>query len=466
MTHGDRFNAIVIGTGQAGKPLARSLAAAGRRTAIIESGHVGGTCINVGCTPTKAMVASARIAHLSRRAADYGVDTGTVRVDLPRVIERKRTIVQQFRDGSRRSLENTPGVELVFGRAQFVEPHRVAVRGSSGGDRVLEAESIFINTGGSPAIPSIVKGADFLTSSTIMELEELPAHLIVLGGGYVGSEFGQMFRRFGSEVTILQRADCLLTREDEDVCDAVAEILREDGIELWFGANVVAVERQTGDDGAYIVTARVGGEEREVYGSHLLVATGRTPNTTGLGLDQAGVETDERGFVVVNDRLETNVSGIYALGDVNGGPAFTHIAYDDYRVIDSNLLGSGGASTASRLVPYTVFIDPELGRVGLSEREAMEAGRHIRVAKLPMANVARAIERSETRGFMKAIVDADTDEILGCAILGIEGGEIMSALQIAMMGGLPYTALRDGVFAHPTLAESLNNLFMAMDVGA
>jgi pyruvate/2-oxoglutarate dehydrogenase complex dihydrolipoamide dehydrogenase (E3) component len=463
MNHGDRFDAIVIGTGQAGKPLARSLAAAGRRTAIVESGHIGGTCVNVGCTPTKAMVASARIAHLGRRSIDYGVDTGTVRVDLQRVVERKRSIVQQFRDGSRRRLEETPGLELIRGRAKFIEPHAVEVRGSLVADRVLEAESIFINTGGNPAIPSVVKDADFLTSSTIMELEEVPAHLIVLGGGYVGSEFGQMFRRFGSEVTILQRADCLLTREDEDVCDAVAEIFREDGIELWFGADVIGVERQTGDGGTYVVTARVGGEEREVYGSHLLVATGRIPNTSGLGLDEAGIATDDRGFVLVNERLETNVPGIYALGDVNGGPAFTHIAYDDYRVIESNLLGTGGVGTASRLVPYTVFIDPELGRVGLSEWEAAEMGRPIRVAKLPMTNVARAIERGETRGFMKAVVDRDTDEILGCAMLGIEGGETMSALQVAMMGGLPYTALRDGVFAHPTLAESLNNLFMAMD---
>jgi pyruvate/2-oxoglutarate dehydrogenase complex dihydrolipoamide dehydrogenase (E3) component len=463
MNHGDRFDAIVIGTGQAGKPLARSLAAAGRRTAIVESGHIGGTCVNVGCTPTKAMVASARIAHLGRRSIDYGVDTGTVRVDLQRVVERKRSIVQQFRDGSGRRLEETPGLELIRGRAKFIEPHAVEVRGSLVADRVLEAESIFINTGGNPAIPSVVKDADFLTSSTIMELEEVPAHLIVLGGGYVGSEFGQMFRRFGSEVTILQRADCLLTREDEDVCDAVAEIFREDGIELWFGADVIGVERQTADGGTYVVTARVGGEEREVYGSHLLVATGRIPNTSGLGLDEAGIATDDRGFVLVNERLETNVPGIYALGDVNGGPAFTHIAYDDYRVIESNLLGTGGAGTASRLVPYTVFIDPELGRVGLSEWEAAEMGRPIRVAKLPMTNVARAIERGETRGFMKAVVDRDTDEILGCAMLGIEGGETMSALQVAMMGGLPYTALRDGVFAHPTLAESLNNLFMAMD---
>lgn len=463
MDHEDRFDAIVIGTGQAGKPLARSLAAAGRRTVIVESGHVGGTCVNVGCTPTKAMVASARIAHLGRRAADYGVDMGGVRVDLQRVVERKRSIVQQFRDGSRRRLEETPGLELVRGRAKFVEPHAIVVQQPTGDDRLLEAESIFINTGGNPAIPSVVKDADFLTSSTIMELEEVPSHLIVLGGGYVGSEFGQMFRRFGSEVTILQRADCLLTREDEDVCDAVAEIFREDGIELWFGADVIGVARQTGDGGAYVVTARVGGEEREVYGSHLLVATGRIPNTSGLGLDEAGVATDDRGFVLVNERLETNVPGIYALGDVNGGPAFTHIAYDDYRVIESNLLRTGGASTTNRLVPYTVFIDPELGRVGLSEWEAAEMGRRIRVAKLPMTNVARAIERGETRGFMKAIVDADSDEILGCAILGIEGGETMSALQVGMMGGLPYTALREGVFAHPTLAESLNNLFMAMD---
>jgi pyruvate/2-oxoglutarate dehydrogenase complex dihydrolipoamide dehydrogenase (E3) component len=301
----------------------------------------------------------------------------------------------------------------------------------------------------------------FLTSTTVQELQTLPRHLVILGGGYVSVEFSQMFRRFGSDVTIVQRGDQLLTQEDRDVAEEAANILREDGVKIELGA--VATHAARGPDGGIVLTIEANGEIREIEGSHLLVATGREPSTAALDLQRAGVKTDERGHVIVDDRLQTNVPGIYALGDVKGGPAFTHIAYDDYRIIETNLLKGGDARVGGRLVPYTVFMDPELGRVGLTEAEARRQGRRIRVAKLPMTHVARAIERSETRGFMKAIVDADTDAILGCAILGIEGGEIMSVVQVAMMGKLPYTALRDGVFSHPTVAESLNNLFMALD---
>jgi pyruvate/2-oxoglutarate dehydrogenase complex dihydrolipoamide dehydrogenase (E3) component len=410
------------------------------------------------------MVASARVAHLANRATDYGVEIGAVRVDLPRVVERKRGVVTSFREGSQRRLETAPGVDLLFGEARFVDARTLAVRDADGAERTLHAETIFINTGGRPAIPRVFdppSDVAFLTSTTIQELEALPRHLVILGGGYVSVEFGQMFRRFGSDVTIVQRGDQLLTQEDRDVAEEVANILREDGVKIVLGA--VATHAARGPDGGIVLTIEANGEIREIEGSHLLVATGREPSTAALDLQRTGVETDERGHVIVDDRLQTSVPGIYALGDVKGGPAFTHIAYDDYRIIETNLLKGGDARTGGRLVPYTVFMDPELGRVGWTEVEARRQGRAIRVAKLPMTHVARAIERSETRGFMKAIVDTDTDAILGCAILGIEGGEIMSVVQVAMMGKLPYTALRDGVFSHPTVAESLNNLFMALD---
>lgn len=465
MTSTEHFDAIVIGAGQAGGPLSTALARTGRKTVLIEREHVGGTCINEGCTPTKTMVASAKVAYLARRAADYGVHTGAVSIDMGRIRQRKRDIVNSWRDSGQRRIEDTPGVTLVFGEASFTGPKTLRVALNDGGARDLTADSIFINTGERPARPSLpgLDSVPFLTSTTIMELDVVPQHLLVLGGGYVGLEFGQMFRRFGAEVSIVQRGKQLLGREDDDVADEIAKILREDGVDVLLETSAVSVTR--GDDGH--IHLKVGGPNREhtLTGSHLLVAAGRVPNTDTLNLSAAGIETDNRGYVRVNDKLETNAPGVYALGDVKGPPAFTHISYDDFRIIRANLIEGGQATTRDRLVPYTVFIDPQLGRVGLSEAEARERGRAIRVAKLPMEYVARALETDETRGFMKAIVDADSRQILGAAVLGIEGGEIMAALQIAMMGKLPYTALRDGVFAHPTLAESLNNLFMAMDEG-
>jgi pyruvate/2-oxoglutarate dehydrogenase complex dihydrolipoamide dehydrogenase (E3) component len=456
------YDAIVIGAGQAGVPLAIALADAGRRTALVERGHVGGTCVNEGCTPTKTMIASARVAYLARRAADYGVQAGPVGVDLAKVRERKRDIVDRFRSGSERRIRSTEGLDLIFGEARFSGPKTLTVRLNEGGTREIGADWIFINTGARPAIPGIegIDGVPVLTSTTIMELDRVPEHLLVLGGGYVGLEFGQMFRRFGSRVTIVQRRPRLLKREDDDVADAVAEILREEGLEVLLETVPVRAGRR-GEDGVGLTVDAPEGR-RTLEGSHLLAATGRKPNTDRLAPEAAGVRTDERGFIPVDERLETNVPGIYALGDVTGGPAFTHISYDDYRILRTNLIEGGHATTTGRLVPYTVFIDPQLGRVGLTEQEARAGGRDIRVAKLPMDHVARALEVEETRGFMKAIVDAGTDQILGVAILGIEGGEIMSALQIAMMGKLPYTALRDAIFAHPTLCESLNNLFMSL----
>jgi pyruvate/2-oxoglutarate dehydrogenase complex dihydrolipoamide dehydrogenase (E3) component len=448
---------IIIGSGQAGGPLAGAFARAGRKVALVEREHVGGTCVNVGCTPTKTMVASARVAYLARRAADYGVQTGTVTVDLTRVRQRKRDIVNQFRSGSERRLGQAE-VELVRGEGRFTTSHQVEVQLQQGGTRELTAPTILINTGARPARPPL-PGLDqvpFLDSTSIMELDQVPDHLLVLGGGYIGLEFGQMFRRFGSRVTVVQRSEHLLSREDADVADEVARILREDGLDVRLQTQVSKV---AGSEGSIRLTVQGADGEKTLEGSHLLLAVGRLPNTDHLKPSAAGVNTDARGFIVVDDQLRTNIEGLYALGDVKGGPAFTHISYDDYRIVKTNLLGNGGASRAGRFVPYTVYIDPQLGRVGLSEEQARKQGRNIRVAKMPMSYVARALETDEPRGLMKVVVDAESDQILGCAILGIEGGELMSMLQIAMMGQVPASRLREAIYAHPTLAEGLNTLF-------
>lgn len=462
MPNEEQYDAIVIGTGQGGKPLSIALAKAGRKTALIERGDIGGTCVNVGCTPTKTMFNSARVAYLTRRNADYGVHSGAVSVNMPEVRARKQSVVDSFRDGGLRGIEATKGLDLLRGEASFTGTHELEVRMNDGTRRAIAAEKIFINTGGRPAKPALERldTVSYLDSTSIMELDDLPEHLLVMGGGYIGLEFGQMFRRFGSKVTIVQRGDYLLNREDPDIADEIAKVLREDGITVLLNTEVSSVEKQTDGVG---LTVRGAEGEQKVIGSHLLVAVGRTPNTDRLNLGAAGVETDKRGYVKVNDRLETNVAGVYALGDVNGGPQFTHVSYDDFRIIRTNLIEGGAASTSDRLVPYTVFMDPQLGRVGVTETDANASGLKIRVAKLSMEHVARAIEMSETRGFIKSIIDADTNQILGCAVLGVEGGELMAMFQIAMMGKVPYTVLKDGIFAHPTMAESLNNLFIKMD---
>jgi pyruvate/2-oxoglutarate dehydrogenase complex dihydrolipoamide dehydrogenase (E3) component len=405
------------------------------------------------------MVASARVAYLVKRAADYGVHTGQVSVDMSVVRKRKRDIVNSFRNGSERRIESTEGVDLLMGEAAFVGPKTLEVHLNNGEVQQLTADTIFINTGERPAIPPLkgVESVPTLNSTSIMELDTVPEHLLVMGGGYVGLEFGQMFRRFGSQVTVVQRGAQLLGREDTDIAEAVADILREDGIEVLLQTAALQVTQD--GNGKIQLTVRTPEGERVLAGSHLLLAAGRVPNTDKLNLDATGIQTDKRGYIPVNDKLETSVPGIYALGDVKGGPAFTHISYDDFRIIRTNLLEHGDASIKDRILPYTVFIDPQLGRVGLSETEARKQGRNIKVAKMPMNYVARALEVDESRGVMKVVVDADTQQILGAAILGLEGGEIMAMLEIAMMGKVPYPVLQEGVFAHPTLAESLNNLF-------
>ena len=457
------YDAVVIGAGQGGVPLSQALAGSGRRTALIEREHVGGTCINEGCTPTKTMVASAKTAYVDRRSAEYGVHNGPVSVDMREVRGRKRAMVDSFRNSGQRRIEATDGLDLIFGEASFTGPRTLEVHTNYCEEFELEEDTVFINAGARPANTPI-EGLDAvpaLNSTSIMELDVLPEHLLVLGGSYVGLEFAQMFRRFGSGVTVVQRSGQLMGHEDPDVAEAVAGILREDGIEVLLGT--LTRRAAQGETGKILLTIDTSEGERTLEGSHLLVAAGRPPNTGTLNLDAAGVETDGRGFIATNERLETNAPGVYALGDVKGGPAFTHISYDDFRIIRTNLLEGGSATITNRQVPYTMFIDPQLGRVGLTEREARDKGLDVLVAKIPMSYVSRAVELGESRGFMKAVVDAGTGRILGCAVLGIEGGEIMAMIQIAMLGNLPYTALRNAVFAHPTLAESLNSLFSSVE---
>ncbi|HTI15391.1 MAG TPA: mercuric reductase [Dictyobacter sp.] len=463
MTQAKHYDSIVIGSGQAGGPLSSALAQSGRKTALIEREHVGGTCINEGCTPTKTMVASARVTYLARRGADYGVHTGPIAVDMKTVRKRKRDIVESFRSSSQRRIDATEGLDFYADAAHFIGPKMLEITQSGGDTQQITADEIFINVGARPSMLSIpgIEKIPVLNSTSIMELDVVPEHLLIIGGGYIGLEFGQMFRRFGSYVTIIQHGSHLLAREDDDVADEVAHIMREDGLELLFNTETLHVEQLAPD--CIQLTVRTPQGEMSLIGSHLLAAAGRTPNTDTLRPEASGIQTDKRGFIPTNERLETNVPGIYALGDVKGGPAFTHISYDDFRIIRTNLLEGGNATIRNRLVPYTVFIDPQLGRIGLSETDARTQGRHIQVAKMPMNYVARALELDESRGFMKIVVDADSKQILGAAVLGIEGGEVMAMLEIAMMGQLPYTTLRDAVFAHPTLAESLNNVFTSFE---
>jgi pyruvate/2-oxoglutarate dehydrogenase complex dihydrolipoamide dehydrogenase (E3) component len=447
----ESYDLIVIGAGQAGGPLAGAFARAGRRVALVEREHVGGTCVNEGCTPTKTMVASARVAHLASRAAEYGVRVGPATIDLGIVRERKRRIVHSFRSGSEKGLERA-GVTLIEGHGRFVGPRRVRVDGAAG-VRELTASLVVINTGLVTTVPDLpgLDSVPYLTSTSIMELDRVPEHLVVLGGGYIGLEFAQMFRRFGSEVTILQRGDQLMPREDPDVATVIREALEAEGCTIHLNATARGVTGHA--DGMTITFQAESGSEQQIRGSHLLVAVGRRPDAASL---------DPRGFVRVNQQLKTSADGVYAMGDITGAPAFTHISYDDFRILRANLLEGGRASRRGREVPYTLFTDPQLGRIGITEQEAIRREIPHRVATLPMTRVARALETDETRGLMKAVVHAETDRILGAAIVGTEGGEVATVLQVAMMGKLRWQQLRDVAISHPTWSESLNNLFMTL----
>jgi dihydrolipoamide dehydrogenase len=456
------YDAIIIGAGQAGTPLAKKLAEAGKKTAIIEKRYVGGTCINDGCTPTKAMIASARAVYQARKAAELGVEIGTIKIDFQKIKQRKDDIVNQFRSSSEKGIKSTKGLELIFGTARFSGEKELTIALNDGGEEKVTADLIFINAGAKTTIPDIegLNEIDYLTSTTILDLEAIPEHLVIIGGNYIGLEFGQMFNRFGSKVTILEKSPGILAREDQDISSALTEILADEKIELLTDVKINQIEQ---DKKQIKISIESGKTKKNITASHLLVAVGRTPQTADLGLENCGVKLDDKGHILVNEKLETNIKGVYALGDVKGGPAFTHIAYNDYTIVYRNLIEGTNYSIHDRPVPYCMFTDPQLGRIGLSEKEAKEKKLNYKVAVLPMSQVARGIETNETLGLMKAIVDADSKKILGAAVLASEGGEIMSVLQMAMEGNITYDRIRNCVFAHPTYSESLNNLFMKLD---
>ena len=445
-----RFDAIVIGTGQSGPSLARRLTEAGQKVAVIERKRFGGTCVNNGCIPTKALIASARAAHVARRAADFGVVIeGSVRVDMKAVKARKDAIVRVSNEGVEQGLRENPGITVYVGHARFTGPKQVQV-----GEETLTAEQIFINVGARAAMPPIagIETVPYLDNSSMMAVDFLPEHLVVLGGSYIGLEFGQMYRRFGSAVTIIQHGPQLVPREDEDIAIEIRKILEDEGIEVLTDADATRVEHRGGQ---IAVTLGAG----EVVGSHLLVATGRRPNTDDLGLDKAGIATDRRGYIEVDSQLRASVPGVYAMGDCNGRGAFTHTSYNDFEILAANLLEGGDRRVEDRIPTYGLFIDPPLGRAGMSEREVRAKGLNALVTKMPMEDVGRAYERSETKGFMKIIVDAQSQQLLGVALLGIEGDEIVQGLLDMMYAKAPWPLIRRAMHIHPTVYEMIPYMF-------
>ena len=442
------FDAIVIGTGQAAPSLAVRLANAGMRVAAIERKSFGGTCVNTGCMPTKALIASARAAFVARRSLEWGVTIdGAIHVDMARVKARKDTIVRNSSHGVEQWLRGTANCTVFEGHARLEGPRSVRV-----GPELLEAERIFLNVGARAFVPPLpgVDGVPYLTNSSMMSVDFLPEHLIVVGGSYVGLEFGQMYRRFGSEVTIVEKESRLIAREDEEVSETIRKILEGEGVSVRQSARCISVERR----GEYVaVRLDCFDGTREVVGSHLLLAVGRRPNTDDLGLDRAGVETDERGYIVVDNELRTNVPGIWALGDCNGKGAFTHTSYNDYEIVAANLLDGDRRRVSDRILAYGLFIDPPLGRVGMTEAEASRSGRRVLVGRRPMTRIGRAVEKGETQGFMKVLVDADSKEILGAAILGVEGDEVVQSILDVMYARVPYTVIQRAVHIHPTVSE-------------
>lgn len=441
------YDAIVIGTGQAGPSLAGRLVAVGMNVAVIERGLLGGTCVNTGCTPTKALVASAEAAHVARRAAEFGVSiAGAVAVDMKRVKARKDAIVEakQKRVLAGLSVKNCT---LYRGQASFIGPHEVRV-----GDAVLRSERIFINVGGRASAPPLpgLDQVDYLTNSSMMHIDFVPPHLVIVGGSYIGLEFAQMYHRFGSEVTVIEMAPRLIPREDEDVSAAILEILEHEGVHVHLNAECVSVAKS---DTGITATVDCAAGAPVVSGSHLLIATGRRPNTDDLGLDVAGIALDAKGFITIDDQLRTNVPGVWALGDCNGKGAFTHTAYNDFEIVAANLLDNDPRRVSDRIPTYALFIDPPLGRAGLSEAEAQKTGKRLLVGKRPMTQVARAIEKSETQGFMKIVIDADTKQILGAAVLGPGGDEIIHCVLDLMYAKAPYTVMQRAVHIHPTVSE-------------
>lgn len=453
------FDAIIIGSGQGGTPLAKKLAKAGWKTALIEKDAIGGTCINRGCTPTKTLIADAKLAETVRQAPARGVQISGMHLQFDKIMARKNEVVNSFRTGSEKGLENIPTLTVLHGEARFTGPKTLLVEGPSVS---LTAEKIFINAGCTPTIPSI-PGLDtvpYLTSTTLLELPALPTHLIILGGGYIALEMGQLFKRLGAQVTIIERSDSIISKEDADIQQALGDVLNDEGINILTHTGINKISGQQED---ILLDLTQDGKPAQIRGSHFLLALGRSPQTKALHPEATGLDLDAHGFIKVDEYLQTNVPGIYAIGDIKGGPAFTHISYNDYVILYKNLLEGAHQSIKDRQVPYCVFTDPQLGRIGLSEKEAKAAGLSYTVATLPMTHVARAIETGNTKGFMKALVDNNNKKILGAAVLGEEGGELMTILQMAMLGGITYDTVRDMVFAHPLYAESLNNLFLTLD---
>lgn len=437
------FDAIIVGAGQAGPPLAGRLSEAGQTVAVVERKLVGGTCVNYGCIPTKTLVASAYAAHLARRGAEYGIGTGEVTVDMAKVKGRKDGIVTADRDGVESWLEGLDGCTLLRGHARFVDPHTLQV-----GDQLITAKRIFLNTGGRATVPDIpgLADVDYLTNVGILDLDTVPEHLVVIGGSYIGLEFAQMFRRFGAEVTVVERGPRLASREDDDVCAAIKDILEREGITVHLDANDIRVSRD--GDGVAVSTGSA-----VVSGSHLLVAVGRVPNTDDLGLEKAGVATDSRGYVTVDDQLRTTVDHIWAMGDCNGKGAFTHTSYNDFEIVAANLLDNEPRRVSDRIPTYALYIDPPLGRAGMTEAQVRASGRKALVGMRPMTRVGRAVEKGETQGFMKVVVDAETNQILGASILGVGGDEVVHCILDLMSAKAPYTTMTHTVHIHPTVAE-------------
>jgi len=449
-----RFDAIVIGAGQSGPPLAARFAQAGKKVALIEREHVGGTCVNDGCIPTKTLVASARAAHVVRHAADFGVQHGgVVRVDMKAVKARKDAVVNESITSLTSWLGGLSNLTLIRGAARFIGPRRIAV-----GDDELEAAQVFINVGGRPTVPDWpgIHEVPYLTNTSMMDVDFLPAHLAVIGGSYIGLEFAQMYRRFGSEVTVIEAAPRLIAREDAEVSAEVQAMLEREGVAVHVGVTNLGVAR----DGAGVrVGFTAAGGAQMVGASHVLVAVGRQPNTDGLGVDAAGIAVDKRGFIVVDDELRTSADGVWALGDVNGRGAFTHTSYNDFEIVAANLLDGDSRRLSDRITTYALFTDPPLGRIGMSEAEVRASGRAALVASLPMTRIGRARERGETGGFLKVLVDAQTQVILGAALLGIEADEVVQLLLLAMAAKLPYTRIQQTMWIHPTVTELLPTLF-------
>ncbi len=458
----EHFDAIIIGAGQAGMPLAHKISAKGQTVALIEQRVIGGTCINDGCSPTKTMAFCAKVAHTVSRAGDYGVETGDFKVNQLKVKERKNHIVKLFRGGAEKSLEKSENITVIMGKGSLKGSGRIQVLLPNGGQRMLSAERIFINTGSKTHVPNIqgLHQVAFLTSSTIMDLEVTPRHLLILGGGYIGLEFAQMFRRFGAEVSIIDSAERLVGKEDEDVCREVSTIFEKEGISTYFQFQAEEVSQSEGE---FMLRGKQNGRPFTLKGSHLLVATGRKPNTEGLNAEGSGLYLTKEGFIKVDKYFRTSLKNVYAMGDVAGSPPFTHMAYHDAQLVYEQVYENQRKSREGRLIPYCIFIDPQLARIGLNEQEAKAKGIPYKLGKFWMKHAGRTLEADEKEGFFKVLVDPDDGKIIGATILSMDGGEIMAILQMAMIGGVTYKKIRHLPIAHPTLAESLNNLMKQVE---